>query len=1141
MKHSIFQFFLIASLGFLLVAAQPVAVAQEKKMEPLSPSSVTAEVLKSKIAETEAATNLEEQTKTRLIELYRKALTYIEKTQSYKTDSKTFAEARNSAPADTKKLRKSLEKKQTVSPTKTLKITEKTPLSELEQLLQKEKADLAAVEAKLSDLKKRHESLIERPNAARQKLIDTRRKQDAVLAERKSAPPDGELAALTQARGWALETHARALSAEIKMLDQELLSHQVRFNLLEAKKDVAENNVEFVEAHVRVLEDMLSKRRLAEAEQVTQEAEAVKEELKERHSLVRELAEKNLELGEELKSRALELEQLSVQDDQARKNSKRIEDELSTVRQKLEVAGLNQVLGKVLMEQRRALPELAVIQRETGEREKLIASSGLRQIQYGEERRRLRDSEAYISELTKDLSQEESDAVHKELGELVVKRRELLDKAIANESSYLRTLGELDLAQRQLIDIVEAYDEFLSKRLLWVPSTEPISPSYFKNLHQEIARLLSPSSWFFVGKDLVRQLGSTPLYAALIIVIAILAFMRGRFLKAAVNSGEKVGRIRTDRLWLTTQAFIWTALASVPLPLLLMSIGWQLSGSTEATEFSRAVADGLLRVSLHFILLQFFVDVGIPGGLVMKHFRWPQDSVAKQRKEFRLLMLLFLPSLFIVLHSFNLDKTGYGGGLAMITMLVGIGSVGLFIFRSFTPRGGVLVHFLAARPEGLLARLRPVWLGLLLGIIFVMLISILTGYLFTVATLTRNLIYTIWMIYLLVLARGLVIRWLLLVSRRLAYQVALERREAARAARAAEEKAGEGAAASNEEIMEIEEPEVDLAALGEDSRNLLNTAILFAGIIVLWIIWSPVLPAFGILNDIALWSHTDVVDGVEAVVPITLADLALAFIIGIVTASAAHGLPAFLEFALLQRTSITAGGRYTATTLLRYVIVGVGVVLFFNILGGKWSQIQWLVAALGVGIGFGLQEIVANFISGLIILFERPIRVGDTVTVGNVNGVVTRIQIRATTITNWDRQELLVPNKEFITTQLLNWSLSDPIIRIRIPVGIAYGSDVAKAMVLIKEAAEEHENVLDDPAPSVSFESFGDNALGLFLRAFLPSIDHRIRTITDLHNSINNKLNEAGIVIAFPQRDIHFDASEPLRVHIDDNRRGSSS
>jgi potassium efflux system protein len=280
-----------------------------------------------------------------------------------------------------------------------------------------------------------------------------------------------------------------------------------------------------------------------------------------------------------------------------------------------------------------------------------------------------------------------------------------------------------------------------------------------------------------------------------------------------------------------------------------------------------------------------------------------------------------------------------------------------------------------------------------------------------------------------------------------------------------------------------------------------------------------------------------VVEGEEKRLPVTLADLGLAILIVIVTFVGAKRLPALLEIVLLQRIEMTSGSRYATTTLSGYVIAATGAVLVFNTIGASWSQVQWLVAALSVGIGFGLQEIVANFISGLIILFERPIRVGDVVTVADTDGVVTKIRIRATTIRNWDRKELLVPNKEFITGKVINWSLSDQMTRVVIVVGVAYGSDVDKALALMKEAAEEDEHVLDDPKPVLSFEGFGDNSLTLILRAYLSSLDYRIPTITALHKAINRKFAQAGIVIAFPQRDLHMDTQEPLRISIEDARQ----
>jgi potassium efflux system protein len=252
----------------------------------------------------------------------------------------------------------------------------------------------------------------------------------------------------------------------------------------------------------------------------------------------------------------------------------------------------------------------------------------------------------------------------------------------------------------------------------------------------------------------------------------------------------------------------------------------------------------------------------------------------------------------------------------------------------------------------------------------------------------------------------------------------------------------------------------------------------------------------------------------------------------VITFLAAKNIPGVLEITLLRRLPLDPGARYAITTLFQYAIVGTGVFLAFGTLGLRWSNIQWLVAALGLGVGFGLQEVVANFICGIILLFERPVRVGDVVTIDNTTGVVSRIRIRATTITKYDKQELLVPNKAFITDQVTNWTLADMTNRVMINVGVAYGTDAAKAMALLLEAAKENENVLNDPKPVVTFEAFGDNALSLVLCSYLSSVDNRLSTITALHKAIYNKFNAAGITIPFAQRDLHLATDSPLDIRL---------
>jgi potassium efflux system protein len=244
-------------------------------------------------------------------------------------------------------------------------------------------------------------------------------------------------------------------------------------------------------------------------------------------------------------------------------------------------------------------------------------------------------------------------------------------------------------------------------------------------------------------------------------------------------------------------------------------------------------------------------------------------------------------------------------------------------------------------------------------------------------------------------------------------------------------------------------------------------------------------------------------------------------------------MPGFLEIALLQRLPLDPGTRYATRTLSLYLISITGLVLGFKAIGIGWSSLQWLAAALTVGLGFGLQEIFANFVSGLILLVERPIRVGDTVTVGTISGVVSRIRMRATTITDWSRKELIVPNKSFITGELINWSLSDPILRLDFPVGIAYGSNTALAHRVMLEACTAHPQVLPQPEPTVFFTAFGDNALNFEVRVFVSESNNTARTriIHDLHLAIDQACRLHNINIAFPQRDLHLKTAEAvLRV-----------
>jgi len=445
-------------------------------------------------------------------------------------------------------------------------------------------------------------------------------------------------------------------------------------------------------------------------------------------------------------------------------------------------------------------------------------------------------------------------------------------------------------------------------------------------------------------------------------------------------------------------------------------------------------------------------------------------------------------------------------------------------------RGSPLMNYLRAyHPNGWLMQLRFLWYPLLAGLPLGLAVTTVFGYYYTALQFAIHLRMTIWLFFGLLLVRDLLLRWFYITERRLRLDDAIKRREQQQTRSEDSETPPPDPAA----LPVFEETELDYSEISEQSRRVVRIAFLFGALIGAWSIWSELIPALGFLNRINLpFSASRVVDGIPKEVPITLADLGAGLLYILITFLGAKNLPGLLEITLLRRFPLSPGARYAITSLSQYAIVAIGLFWAFQSIGLQWSSIQWLVAALGVGVGFGLQEIVANFISGIILLFEQPIRVGDVVTVNETTGTVSRIRIRATTITNWDRQELVVPNKAFITGNLLNWTLSNNINRRIISVGVAYGSDVVRAMKLLVEAARETSNVLDDPPPFATFEEFGDSALILRLRAYFGNMDIRLSTTSALHQAINGKFDQAGIVIAFPQQDVHLDVGDDFPVWV---------
>ena len=235
-----------------------------------------------------------------------------------------------------------------------------------------------------------------------------------------------------------------------------------------------------------------------------------------------------------------------------------------------------------------------------------------------------------------------------------------------------------------------------------------------------------------------------------------------------------------------------------------------------------------------------------------------------------------------------------------------------------------------------------------------------------------------------------------------------------------------------------------------------------------------------------------------------------------------------LEEDVLPRIDLPRGVPNAISKLVHYAIVGFGFFVAIAAAGLELDRFAIIFGALGVGIGFGLQSIVNNFISGLILIFERPIQEGDTIQVGSLLGDVRRIGIRSSTLRTFDGSEVIVPNANLISNEVINWTLSDRHRRVELPVGVAYGTDVRKVLEILKDVASKHPQVLKHPEAQALFRSFGDSSLDFSLRFWAANLDSWMQVSSDVAVAVHDALAEAGIEIPFPQRDLHVRSVDPL-------------
>ena len=632
-------------------------------------------------------------------------------------------------------------------------------------------------------------------------------------------------------------------------------------------------------------------------------------------------------------------------------------------------------------------------------------------------------------------------------------------------------------------------------------------------MHENMRRLISLDTISELGKASAMMLTSKetllPLFAALLLVGFSISSRR-HFTRFLERSSARVGKVTQDHFWLTLRTVFWSILVASPLPVLWMTLGY---GLQSAWPFPLAVAigDGVTATVPLLWVVMICATFARPNGLFIAHFGWPRSRVAKAMRYYLMSIGLIVPLIMALIMFDNLNDREFSASLGRLCFLLICGALAV-VTLSLKHAGIPLYLDKEGNGDNMVNRL--LW-NLMLGAPLVAMLAAAVGYLATAQALLARLETSVAIWFLLLVVYHIIRRWMLIQRRRLAFDRARHRRAEILAQRARGEDEPVHVS-SPEGSVETEVSEVDLDAISTQSLRLVRSLLMLIALLSVIVLWSEIHSAFGFLENISLWDVTSTVQGVESLEPITLGAVLIAILVLIITTQLVRNLPALLELAILQHLDLTPGTGYAITTITKYLLMLVGGLVGFSMIGIEWSKLQWLVAALGVGLGFGLQEIFANFISGLIILFEKPIRIGDTVTIRDLTGSVTRINTRATTISDWDRKEIIVPNKAFITEQFINWSLSDSVTRVVLTVPAPVDADTEEVTKILIAAAHRCSLVIDTPAPEAFLVDLQQGIQIFELRIFAAEMGHRMPLRHEMHQLILAGFREHGIDMPFP-------------------------
>ncbi|MFM4829443.1 miniconductance mechanosensitive channel MscM [Aeromonas rivipollensis] len=1042
-----------------------------------------------------------------LRESYQQALQYARDAQRYREQGKAYQQILIDYPKESARLKESLHNYQPQSrpPLSSLKeeaLRQAIGLSSNRQInLRKERQ---AVTDSLNQLESTGQEYHVRVDELRKQLLQTRSQLDRLSFSNESDRQQ-------EAQQLATRLKEQSLSDRIQMLELEQLSAQQRNDLGKLKLQELNLAITDEDEWQNSLLNQQNQLRREKTEQALAESERLRRQLTSDLPLLQEQQQQNQALS--LQLGALEDQIERVQDEQRGIDTSLsgLNDLVNSVREQLEWLQISNAYGENLRSKLADLPNYFPLEKLESD----IVKARMAKYQYETEQDALKDTVQIRNnllsgdEITLDRAQQ---AV---LDNLLKARRQLLTRLNDASDTLIQEQTRLKLLYSRQNSKIDEIREISASHLFWMPDVRPLTPAVLLGVPTALSLLLDPVNWLQLPRAIVENNPMTLTLAGLgLLVLAWCWAKLGRHLvQYSHYIAPRIGKVTQDKFSLTSRLMVRSLLAALPLPAMVLMMRGLLDGAWQYP-FAVAVARGLGEI--WFLLLALLVarHLTLEKGILILHFRWPKEPVQRVWGQFRTLLLVLIPSFFVQGMANSYQEHAFYDSLGRLAFIVG--ALWLLLFFARLNREKLPLTWGQADMTKPHLLHHFIWNSLMLAPLLAVLGS-LFGYFYTSRILLRQLELSLLAGLGCLLVYYLAHRWMLIQRRRLAFDRAKSKRAEILAQRERDEDD-----LSSEIPDVVEEPELDLDTISAQSLGLVRTLLMLGFTMLVVVQWSDLNSAFSFLSSIEVWQVSSKVAGIEQLSAITLQDLMLTAFAFILTVVTARNLPGLMELTLLQHLSLSPGTGFALTTVSKYLVILIGALTGFSMLGIDWSKTQWLVAALSVGLGFGLQEIFANFVSGLIILFEKPIRLGDTVTIRDLTGTVTKIKTRATTIVDWDRKEIIVPNKAFITEQFINWSLSDAITRVKLRIRIGLTQEPKRVQQLLEQCVQESTLVLDTPTPEVFLIEFTDSALIYEIRLYVNNMDHRMPITHEVHSLILEKLNQLGMPLPHQQIDIRM-------------------